>query len=136
MRVIVGLGNPGKEYRETRHNVGFMVADELARRHDLQWRADTDAMYAKKFGEPAFFVLKPMTFMNRSGFAVSAFAARGWHTGAELPAGFVRGPVVDLLQESKAANPQYAALTRCVQLTVRDAVSDLNGYSGGTRYTT
>ena len=77
MRAIVGLGNPGKEYRETRHNIGFMVADELARRHDLQWRVDPDAWYAKRFGDSAFFVLKPTIFMNRSGFAVSTFA--GYH---------------------------------------------------------
>ena len=37
VRLIVGLGNPGKEYRETRHNVGFMVVDEIARRHGLTW---------------------------------------------------------------------------------------------------
>jgi len=74
MKVIVGLGNPGREYAETRHNVGFRVADEIARRLDLQWRKDSDITFAKSFGEQAFLVVKPQTFMNRSGYAVSRFA--------------------------------------------------------------
>ena len=74
MKVIVGLGNPGREYAGTRHNVGFMVADEMARRLDLQWRKDADITFAKSFGEYAFWVVKPQTFMNRSGYAVSRFA--------------------------------------------------------------
>jgi PTH1 family peptidyl-tRNA hydrolase len=73
MKLIVGLGNPGREYRDTRHNVGFVVADEIAARRNLQWRADSDWTYAKNFGDPGFFVMKPLTFMNRSGFAVSRF---------------------------------------------------------------
>ena len=75
MKVIAGLGNPGREYAETRHNVGFRVADELGRRLGLQWRKDGDLVFAKSFGDPAFFVMKPQTFMNRSGFAVARFAA-------------------------------------------------------------
>ena len=77
MKLIVGLGNPGREYAETRHNVGFKVADELGRRLDLQWRKDGDLAFAKSFGAHAFFVVKPQTFMNRSGYAVSRFA--GYH---------------------------------------------------------
>ena len=73
MKLIVGLGNPGKEYRETRHNLGFRVVDEIATRRNLQWRADSDRTYAKNFGNPEFFVMKPLTFMNLSGFAVSRF---------------------------------------------------------------
>jgi PTH1 family peptidyl-tRNA hydrolase len=75
--VIVGLGNPGREYADTRHNVGFRVADVIGERLDLRWRTDADAVFAKSFGAPPFFVLKPQTFMNRSGFAVSRFA--GYH---------------------------------------------------------
>jgi len=77
MKLIVGLGNPGREYAETRHNVGFKVADEIGHRLDLQWRKDGDIAFAKSFGEHAFFVVKPQTFMNRSGYAVSRFA--GYH---------------------------------------------------------
>jgi PTH1 family peptidyl-tRNA hydrolase len=78
MRVIVGLGNPGREYRETRHNVGFMVVDEIARRHNLTLAMAPsqipDAMIAKKFGGDAVLVAKPLTFMNNSGEAVAALA--------------------------------------------------------------
>ena len=78
MRLIVGLGNPGKEYRETRHNVGFMVADELARRHHLSWAMAPgqvpETFVAKRFGEPSWMVAKPLTYMNRSGEAVAALA--------------------------------------------------------------
>ncbi|HET9270948.1 MAG TPA: aminoacyl-tRNA hydrolase [Vicinamibacterales bacterium] len=78
MKLIVGLGNPGREYRETRHNVGFMVADELARRHQLTWAMAPgqvpETFVAKRFGEPSWMVAKPLTYMNRSGEAVAALA--------------------------------------------------------------
>jgi len=78
MRLIVGLGNPGREYRETRHNVGFMVVDEIARRHNLTLAMAPsqipDAMIAKKFGLDGTLVAKPLTFMNNSGDPVSALA--------------------------------------------------------------
>jgi PTH1 family peptidyl-tRNA hydrolase len=78
MRLIVGLGNPGREYRETRHNVGFMVVDEIARRRSLTLAMAPsqipDAMIAKKFGADGLLVAKPLTFMNNSGDAVSALA--------------------------------------------------------------
>ena len=78
MRLIVGLGNPGREYRETRHNVGFMVVDEIARRHNLTLAMAPsqipDAMIAKKFGPDGTLVAKPLTFMNNSGDPVSALA--------------------------------------------------------------
>jgi PTH1 family peptidyl-tRNA hydrolase len=73
LRVIVGLGNPGSKYTETRHNAGFWFIDEVARKYGATFRPD------KKFhGEVAkislegkeIWLLKPDTFMNRSGLAV------------------------------------------------------------------
>lgn len=73
MFLIVGLGNPGREYEHTRHNIGFMVADELARR----WKAPG---WREKFGGELtqlkdFVVLKPQEFMNVSGQAVQRIQA-------------------------------------------------------------
>ena len=76
MKLIVGLGNPGREYRDTRHNAGFMAVDELARRHGLTWAMAPaqvpDAFVAKKFAPLPVLLAKPLTFMNRSGAAVAA----------------------------------------------------------------
>ena len=78
MKLIVGLGNPGREYRETRHNVGFRVVDEIARRHDLTFAMAPsqvpDAFVVKKLGAQPLLLAKPLTFMNRSGDAVSALS--------------------------------------------------------------
>jgi len=78
VKLIVGLGNPGREYRDTRHNAGFMVLDEIARRHELKWAEAPaqvpDAFVAKKFGTEPVLLAKPLTFMNRSGDAVSALS--------------------------------------------------------------
>lgn len=70
-RLIVGLGNPGETYRDTRHNIGFMVIDELARRLGLSLSKEKrwDCMLARFSGG---FLMKPLTFMNASGDAVSA----------------------------------------------------------------
>jgi PTH1 family peptidyl-tRNA hydrolase len=71
VKLVVGLGNPGPKYRDTRHNVGFWVVDELAARWQLQhtWRQRDDALYVRQPGGAA--LVKPLTFMNLSGFAVS-----------------------------------------------------------------
>ncbi|MCC7243561.1 MAG: aminoacyl-tRNA hydrolase [Acidobacteria bacterium] len=76
MKLVVGLGNPGAEYRETRHNVGFLVVDELARRWGVeQWRESFESLAAKttRNGE-GVLIAKPLTFMNLSGRAVSGLA--------------------------------------------------------------
>lgn len=76
MKLVVGLGNPGARYHDTRHNVGFRVADELARRAGAtQWREQHQALVAKvRMGEEAVLVAKPVTFMNLSGAAVAGLA--------------------------------------------------------------
>ncbi len=78
MKLVVGLGNPGSEYRDTRHNVGFLVADELARRWRVPdaWREKFEALHIKTMlGDDAVVVAKPLTFMNLSGQAVAGLAA-------------------------------------------------------------
>jgi PTH1 family peptidyl-tRNA hydrolase len=78
MKLIVGLGNPGREYRDTRHNVGFKVVDEIARRHALEWAMAPaqvpESFVVKKYGTDAVLLAKPLTFMNRSGDAVAALS--------------------------------------------------------------
>lgn len=86
MKLIVGLGNPGPEYRDTRHNVGFKVVDELVNRWRIsdQWREKFEALQVKTMraasqplaaeGDQAVIVAKPLTFMNLSGRAVAAIA--------------------------------------------------------------
>ena len=76
MKLVVGLGNPGARYHDTRHNVGFRVADEVARRAGAtQWREQHQALVAKvRVGEEAMLVAKPVTFMNLSGAAVADLA--------------------------------------------------------------
>jgi PTH1 family peptidyl-tRNA hydrolase len=78
MKLIVGLGNPGREYRDTRHNIGFMVVDAIARRHDLTFAMAPsqvpDALVVKKYGIDPLLLAKPLTYMNRSGDAVGALA--------------------------------------------------------------
>jgi PTH1 family peptidyl-tRNA hydrolase len=71
VKALVGLGNPGLKYRDTRHNVGFWVIDEVARRWQLgdEWRERDDALFVRKPGGP--ILVKPLTFMNHSGYAVS-----------------------------------------------------------------
>ena len=70
--LIVGLGNIGKEYADTRHNIGFMVADELANQAGTTWSTLKHANYTEyKQRGHNIFVIKPTTFMNLSGKAVN-----------------------------------------------------------------
>ncbi|MBC7075484.1 MAG: aminoacyl-tRNA hydrolase [Syntrophomonadaceae bacterium] len=72
MKIVVGLGNPGREYGNTRHNVGFMVVEELARRHNVEKeenRFDAVIAHLRIAGEKVLLA-KPLTYMNLSGRAV------------------------------------------------------------------
>ena len=76
LQCVVGLGNPGPKYADTRHNAGFWFVDELARRHDTVLR--TEAKFFGSVGRirsPAgdCWLLEPTTFMNHSGRSVAAF---------------------------------------------------------------
>ena len=69
--LVAGLGNPGREYAETRHNVGFMVCDELARRHGGSFRSKFSGELAEvRLDGARVGLLKPLTYMNESGRSV------------------------------------------------------------------
>lgn len=74
MRLIVGLGNPGEKYRRTRHNAGFMVIDELAQRLTLGAKERIEDAWAVKseIAGERVVLLKPQSFMNRSGPVVES----------------------------------------------------------------
>lgn len=101
MKLIVGLGNPGAEYADTRHNIGFMVVDKLAReigRDTLSWKQDDKReAYVAKVGE--VLLVKPVIFMNNSGIAVKKIVdfykidpSDVWviHDDIDLPIGKIR----------------------------------------------
>jgi PTH1 family peptidyl-tRNA hydrolase len=101
MKIIVGLGNPGNEYQDTRHNIGFMTIDKLAKEltaETVSWKEDGkfNALVAK-IGE--VLLVKPITFMNSSGIAVSSIMryykltpSDVWviHDDMDLPIGKIR----------------------------------------------
>lgn len=75
MRLIVGLGNPGKEYETTRHNIGFYMIDNYVEHHGLDgWKSKFNGLYIETnlFGEKVIF-LKPQSYMNLSGGVVRKF---------------------------------------------------------------
>lgn len=78
MKVIVGLGNPGREYADTRHNVGWWYLDHLAQRwHCDPWRKDGESVTASCLvGTEKVRLVKPQTFMNLSGSALRPFLKR------------------------------------------------------------
>ena len=101
MKCIVGLGNPGEKYKDTRHNVGFLVVEKLAHElgaGDLSWQQEKkwNALVAKT-GD--ILLVKPLTFMNESGLSVSAICSFHklkpsdvWviHDDMDLPIGKIR----------------------------------------------
>ncbi len=92
--VVVGLGNPGRSYERTRHNVGFLVADELARRYGGSWRAKKKAEAAPvNLGLKNTTLLKPTTYVNNSGTALVGYKPEQIivvHDDLDLPEGTVR----------------------------------------------
>jgi peptidyl-tRNA hydrolase, PTH1 family len=73
--LVAGLGNPGRGYERTRHNVGWLVLDELARRYGGTWRSKFSGSLAEiRLGELRLGLLKPETYMNESGRSVGAAA--------------------------------------------------------------
>jgi PTH1 family peptidyl-tRNA hydrolase len=73
--LVVGLGNPGREYARNRHNAGYMVVDELARRHGGSWRSKFSGQLAEiRLEGHKLALLKPETYMNESGRSVGAAA--------------------------------------------------------------
>ena len=102
IKLIVGLGNPGPDYARTRHNAGFWLVDELARRHGGTFRHEPkhqSELARVRIGGAEIWLAKPMTFMNRSGGPVSSIL--GFykiapaemlvaHDEIDLPSGTVR----------------------------------------------
>lgn len=107
IKAIIGLGNPGLRYAYTRHNIGFRVIDELAKKYGAQWRKYPNMEYARmqldglnpdQFGPPQIqgvALVKPLTFMNNSGDVIPALKKEGIkpeeilvvHDELELPFG-------------------------------------------------
>lgn len=102
MKLIIGLGNPGRQYESTRHNIGFMVVDKLERELAAgvppAWQKDEKKnVLTARIGE--VLLVKPQTFMNKSGFAVKALMdfykltpADVWvvHDDMDLPLGKIK----------------------------------------------
>jgi PTH1 family peptidyl-tRNA hydrolase len=87
VKLVVGLGNPGKQYELTRHNVGWWVIDHLADVwHFESWRKDRDALVSDgRFGNVRVRLMKPQTFMNLSGNAVAPYLRRdNWTPASNL----------------------------------------------------
>jgi len=73
--LIAGLGNPGARHERDRHNVGWMVLDELARRHHVSFKSKFNGQLSEtRLGESRVVLLKPETYMNESGRSISAAA--------------------------------------------------------------
>ena len=75
MLLVAGLGNPGREYARNRHNAGYLVVDELARRHGGSWKSKFSGRLSEiKIDGEKVVLLKPETYMNDSGRSVAAAA--------------------------------------------------------------
>lgn len=87
MKLIVGLGNPGKQYENTPHNVGFHAIDELGQRHGAVWTIDRrfEAMTADiRLWDRKTTLMKPLTYMNLSGRSVAAWTGKNGGEPSEV----------------------------------------------------
>ena len=77
MKMIVGLGNPGDEYKNTRHNIGFMVIDSYAKKYNINdFKEKFNGLYSKVItNDDSFVLLKPLSYMNLSGTVIKKFAS-------------------------------------------------------------
>lgn len=78
MRAVIGLGNPGKKYESTRHNIGFIILDEFAAKHKIAFKSSKeDYLFSEgSLLSSDFFLVKPTTYMNLSGVAILDFITR------------------------------------------------------------
>jgi PTH1 family peptidyl-tRNA hydrolase len=77
-KAIIGLGNPGSQYKRTRHNIGFCIVDELVVRHNGVWKKRDDMEYAEiRLDGSLVLVIKPQTFMNLSGKVMPYLQKKG-----------------------------------------------------------
>lgn len=78
IKAIIGLGNPGPTYYKTRHSIGFRVVDEIARRYDISFIKFDDKEYAQvNICGSSVYILKPLTFMNKSGEVIHFLLKKG-----------------------------------------------------------
>ena len=78
IKIIIGLGNPGKQYHYNRHNIGFLVLDSLAEKHAASWHKKADYEYADiEINGEKIILIKPQTFMNSSGKIIPALLKQG-----------------------------------------------------------
>ncbi|MDR0993691.1 MAG: aminoacyl-tRNA hydrolase [Verrucomicrobiota bacterium] len=88
MKLVVGLGNPGRNYEQTRHNAGWLVLDEFAKRRGVafrrSWRRPVQTAKVSMEGVGNLWLVKPMTFMNRSGDVLPALMQPAGLTAKDL----------------------------------------------------
>ncbi|MDD2239219.1 MAG: aminoacyl-tRNA hydrolase [Kiritimatiellae bacterium] len=88
MKLIVGLGNPGRAYAQTRHNAGWLVLDEIARRYGAvlrrSWRRPVQSAKVSQEGREPLLLAKPLTYMNRSGTVLRALMRSAGLTAKDL----------------------------------------------------
>ena len=75
MRAVLGIGNPGKKYEDTRHNIGFIILDKFAEKNKLYFKASKGEYYiaGSEINASPFFLIKPTTYVNLSGIAAKEF---------------------------------------------------------------